>query len=203
LSQQYIAYLQEKLKKNPRDTQALIHFGVLSWEPFHKYETAVESLKKALEYDPMNVDAHFWLANCYYQDRCEYEKSEEMALKALAIDPTRADCLCLLGIINWDYHENLQMAIHYLEKAVRYAPDWPMIRHLLATLFLRSKDIKSAEFHVEKALELSKVIPIKPRNGVEKYYENVITGRSWVNIKEEFQALIERIQKSKASLGYE
>ena len=144
VDKQYLHYLEELIKNNPKNVQYLIYLGVLSWEPFHKPEQGIAYLQKAIEEDPKNIEARFWLAKCYYHDFCAYDKAKELLLEALQFDPTRADCLCILTSIIEDTTKNWKEAINYLERAIQYAPDWPMLYLCLASLYLRVGDVKAA-----------------------------------------------------------
>jgi tetratricopeptide (TPR) repeat protein len=187
--------LEEQLKNNPKDTTTLIQLGVLAFICTHNHQRALDYLKKVIELDPQNTNAYFWLATCLYHDYCEYNKAEKVTLEALKIDQTRSDCLCLMGLIYWHSYENIKEGIKYLEKAIHYEPNWPMLRHLVATLYLEIHDTQSAEAHVQQAFKLFSPLIKRPTNAVENYYENVVTGRSWINLQKEFQNLIEEIDK--------
>lgn len=191
------AYLEKKIEENPKNIQALIQLGVLCWEPFHEQNRALEYLEKAVEYDPQNVDALFWGAKCIYHDFCAYEGAKQLLRLALTIDPKRADCLDLLATIIEDFDRNDAEALEYVKKAVELAPDWPACRAFLVSLYVKLHDIPSAERELEKLEELCKLPLIKPKNGVEDYYENIVTGRGSKMMAERIAALKERIQKAK------
>ena len=197
LDKKYYAYLENEIEKDPMNVQALIHLGFLSWEPFHQEKKAIDYLKKAIEYDPNNVDARFWLAKCYYHDCCDYEEARRITLEALKIDPKRSDCLSLLAMIIEDTTEDWNEAICYLKKAIQYTPDWPELHFFLASQYLNIKDIKSAEFEIEKALELSNIHIEKPKNAIEKYYELIVTGRNRTSESITLELLKERIREAK------
>src|SRR5437879_3594518 len=74
----YRSCLEEELKKNSMNVKALISLGVILWEPFHEEKKAIEYLEKAIQYDPNNVDARFWLAKCFFHDYCAYEKARQL-----------------------------------------------------------------------------------------------------------------------------
>jgi hypothetical protein len=103
-----------------------------------------------------------------------------------------------MALISWDLHHNIREGINYLEKAIEYAPDWPMLRHLVARLYLEINDIKSAERHVQKAFELFNPTSHTPLNAIEYYYENIITGRSWTNLQKEFKPCVDQINEIKS-----
>jgi tetratricopeptide (TPR) repeat protein len=176
--------LQNNLLKNPDDIKSLILLGALLFERFHEHENAITCLNKALIYDPNNVDAMFWLAMCFYHDFCEYDKAEDILKKALIINPMRSDCLSLIAYINWDKNKPLENSVAYLKKAIQYNPDWPMLHLELINLLFCLHKYKEARIELEAAIILL-TQPVKtPNNEVERYYENVVTGRGLMNLEE-------------------
>ena len=197
MHEKYFSYLEKQIKKNPIDIPTLLHLGILSWEPFHRQEEAIIYLEKVIAYDPKNVDARFWLAKCYYHDYCAYEKVKALLLEALEINPNRADCLALLGSLVLDSSNSLKEAIFYYEKAIKQAPNWPILRQVIAGFYLQNNDIKSAEYHAQQALAQFKPPDSPPKNFIEDYYEDVVTGRAWVSFQKSSEKLFARIEKAK------
>lgn len=190
-------YLKKLIEKDPQNIQALIQLGVLCWEPFHDDIKAIEYLEKAIKYDPQNIDARFWLAKCYYHDNCAYEKAKQLLKDALNIDPKRSDCFHLLATIIEDFDRNNEEALKYVKKAVEFAPDWPANIAFLVSLYIETNDIPSAEREILKLEKLTKLPLVKPKNGVEDYYETIVTGRSNKMMIERIVTLKKRIQKAK------
>lgn len=176
LDKKYLAYLEEKLKTDPNDVPSLIHCGVLYWEPFHDHIKAAMYLKKAIVIDPKNVDARYWLSTMYYHD-CWYKEAEKILVEALEIDPKRADCLNRMATLIWDYYKDLPRAIHYAQQAVHFAPDCPSFVRFLEMLQEKARNIQAVKLYSQKLEELSKIPPVKIRNGIEYYYEMIVTGR--------------------------
>jgi tetratricopeptide (TPR) repeat protein len=197
IDEEYYSYLEDQIKEDPKNIQALVHLGVLSWEPFHKNEKAIEYLERAIKYDPKNIEARFWLAKCYYHDYCAYEKARQILLEALQIDPNRPEGLSLLALVIGDTTEDWNEAIAYLEKAIQYEPEWPMLRFSLGSRYLEIGEIALAELQAQKIQELSLLRHEKPKNGVEDYYESVVTGRNMRDIQESLGHLKERIRKKR------
>lgn len=196
LTRQYRSYLEKWLEQNPKDIQALTHLGMLCWEPFHEKKKAITYLEKAIQYDPKNIDARFWLAKCYYHDYCAYEKAIQIASEALQIDPSRADCLAFLAMVVEDTTQNWNEAIAYLKRAIQSKPNWPAPRFFLASLYLQTGDIVSAEEQIQKIQELSTQPFEKPKNGIEAYYEAIVTCRS--RVMERLEQFKEKIRQAKA-----
>ncbi len=194
LDKEYYAWLENAFKQNPSNVDVLIHLGIMSWEPFHESERAIEFLQKAISLDPENVEARFWLAKCYYHDYCSYERAKQLLLEAIQIDPHRADCLSLLSSIIMDTTKNITEAIQYREKAVLEASDWPMLRFMLANLYLQIGEVEKAEFHAKKGLECNQ-LTTSPKNDIDDYYEKIVTGRRWKNLESRFKDLIDKLRK--------
>lgn len=191
----WYSYLKNELAKNPKNVEVLIELGVLAWEPFHQQEEAIAYLENAIIYDPKNTEARFWLAKCYYHDYCDYQKVEDILLEALSIDPTKPECLALLAENIVDKRGDIDKSIACYQKAVDYAPDWPILRHSIARLYLKKKDIAAAMVHINYAFNHFTPLLDIPKNFIEYYYEGVVTGRRFSDIREDFKSLITKIQK--------
>lgn len=196
LDEAYRRYLEAVLKDAPNDVQVLIQLGVLSWEPFHEDEKAIEYLAKAIALDPQNVEARFWLATCYYHDFCAYEKARTLLMEALKIDPYRPECLSLLASIVIDTTKNIGEAINLYLLAIDYAPNWPILYRSIVELYLEIGDLKQAEVYVQKGLRCQP-LTTPPKNTIEEYFENIVSGRSWTHHQEKFYKLISSIQNIK------
>ncbi len=96
---------------------------------------------------------------------------------------------------------NVEQAIFYYEQAIKAAPDWPMLRHVIAALYLQINDVKSAEYHAQKALEYFKPLTSLPKNFIEDYYEDAVTGKSWTNYQNKSEKLFACIQDTKKNLS--
>ena len=166
LDREYRCYLENVLKDDPDNIQALIHLGVLSWEPFHEDEKAIEYLTKAIALDPQNTDARFWLATCYYHDFCAYEKSRNLLLEALTIDLNKPECLSLLASIVIDTTKNISEAIELYTKAIKSGQNWPVLYRSIAELYLEINDTKKAEFYTQQGLQC-KPLTTWPKNNIE------------------------------------
>jgi len=193
----YRLELLKNLEKNPEDINALISLGILEFEYFHEPERARILLEKATAVDPLNVNAKFWLAQCLFNDFFEYEKAKKMLQEALELDPNNPKCLSLMAWIMRENNGPLKEAIEYVQKALAYAPDWPLLRYQLAGLFLDAGEPDAAAQEVKKAFQIYPLDPKKVTNEIERYYENVITGRIWKDMNKEFYYIIQRIQKAK------
>lgn len=197
LDRNYISYLAALVLKNPRNATALTHLGMLCWEPLHEVERAMTHLQQAIACDPKNVEARFWLAKCYYHDYCDYKAARQLVEEGLQLEPTRADCLDLLASIVMDTTKDVREAIGYLQCAVQDQPDWPMLRLSLGALYLEIGDVASAEREAQVAMRLISNKTRKPRNGVEEYYEKVVTGRGNTRLSQSLDRFQDRILQIK------
>jgi len=193
----YRSELQQRLQINPKDIEALIHLGVLEFEHFHKSELALSLLEKAVQMDPLNVDAKFWLGMSLLFDYFEYEKAESLWKEALLIDPKRADCLSMIAWSITDNNGPPHEAIKYAQQAVLFAPNWPSLRYELAELLFILNDIKGAEAELKEVMKIGPLDPLKIKNEIERYYETVVTGRSWDEKKKSSLSLFQRIREAK------
>ncbi|MBS0649666.1 MAG: tetratricopeptide repeat protein [Verrucomicrobia bacterium] len=193
---QYRAYLEKQIGSDPNNVQALIHLGVLSWEPFHEREKAVEFLSKTITLDSKNVEARFWLAKCYYHDFCAYAKSREALLEALEIDPNSPECLSLLASVIMDTTENVNEAISCYEKAIISAPDWPALYRALSQFYLDNNNLTKAESCIREGLKC-KPLAAPPKNDIEDYFEKIVTERSGLDVEKKFERQIYEIRSLK------
>ena len=97
---EYMKFYEKKLKQNSNDIKVLIELGFLNMLEDGDWDEALRLLKRALDLDPKNVEALFWLAKTYYH--CFFdEKATKKALeKALKINPRSAACHeCLADVL--------------------------------------------------------------------------------------------------------
>jgi len=193
----YFEHLKQMNVKDPKNVDVLIQLGALEFEYFHRHNAAIEYFNQAIQYEPNNVDARFWLATCFYHDFCDYEQAEEVLLEALKRDPQRADCLSLMAsIIRWTDRPLLK-AIECVKQAMKFAPDWLVLRIQLIELLLEADHVKEAEVEAKKTIEFLPKTPKPIRNEVERYYETIITGRAWTDGKEKIDELFQKIENVK------
>jgi hypothetical protein len=95
-----------------------------------------------------------------------------------------------------DTTKDWEKAIGFLEQAITNAPDWPTLYFYLASLYLIVNNVSAAELQAHKIEKLIPLPSIRPRNGVEYYYETVVTGRNNKNLQKKLEQLNERIQEA-------
>jgi tetratricopeptide (TPR) repeat protein len=191
-------HLQDDVKQNPKDIQLQILLGAMMFEPFHETDKAIAILEQAIEIEPNNVDAHFWMAKCFYHHYVDLERTQAILQKALALDAKRADCLSLMASVITDLGDTPLRRLEYLEQAVKQAPDWISPRQYLVQTLMELGDMDRAYAEVIIALSFVKTQKeIQPSNPVEAYYESVVTGRTWFNVERELIHLFETIKRKR------
>jgi tetratricopeptide (TPR) repeat protein len=191
-------HLQAAVNKNSQDIPSQILLGAMMFEPFHETSKAIAVLEKAIEREPNNVDAHFWLAKCFYHDYVDVEQTQVILQNALLNDAKRADCLSLMASVITDLGGSPKQRFGYLEQAVNQAPDWISPRQYLAQTLLELEDIDKAYAEVIIALSfVNTQKEIQPSNPVEAYYESAVTGRTWPDAKQELIHLHNKIRKKR------
>ena len=189
------ASLLQKIKDDPKNISNMINLGILEFEYFHEPEKALELFQHAEELDPANVTVKFWLATCLSIDFFKYQEAKLKLTEALIINPKSPECLSLMGWILWENNESLEDALSYTLLAVKYAPDWPMVRSQLAWLYYLLGDLEKSKLEIHNTFRIGPFDQNKISNEVESYYENTITGRSWENKQEKFEYLIQAINE--------
>jgi hypothetical protein len=69
-------------------------------------------------------------------------------------------------------------AIVQVQRAVAVASDWPLLKFQLASMFLKVGEIEKAHNEMINAF-ISRQINPNSLNEIQRYFEGVITGRSW------------------------
>ena len=142
LNRLFLNEIQQKMEKDPKDTDALIKFGVFLWEPFHESDGAVSILQRVIEQDPTNTDALFWLSKVYYHDFCNYKGAWDCLKKALGLSPDRADCLSLISSVANDLGAPLQESTEFIQWSIDSEPNWPIPREILIDNLVQQKLFK-------------------------------------------------------------
>jgi|GEM_PF-2325883 len=193
----YRLQLEQKLEMDPKDVNSLVLLGVLAFEYYHESDHALSLFKQAILLDPLNVDVKFWLSMCLFYDYLFYEEAEKFVKEALIINSNDPRCLSLMARIIRDNDGSAEEGIDYVKKAILHSPDWPMLRYQLAEFFLSLGDIEKAELEFEKMMEMKSLDPHIIKNEVDKYYETIVTGRTWDKKKKSSSHLLQRILEAK------
>jgi tetratricopeptide (TPR) repeat protein len=196
--EKYRSNLLKNLELSPDDFDSLIYLGALEFEYFYEHEKAIDYLEKAIQLSSNSVKAKFWLGLCLYHDYCEYSKSEKIITEALEIDPSNPACLSLLASIYRATDRSSAKAYEFIQKAILTAPDWPALRYQQAGILIHLDKLKEAEDVIHNALKITPFLDKSTvANEVDRYYENVVTGRLWNNMQKEFEPLVQLINKKR------
>src|SRR5262245_37073645 len=95
----YLDELLEASSAEPTNTGLLVNLGRMYFEPLHEPQEALLYLKKAVELEPRNTEARFWMAKTIYHYDCNYSDSRSLLEDALAINPRLPECLSLLASV--------------------------------------------------------------------------------------------------------
>ncbi len=107
----------------------------------------------------MNVDELFQLG-LRYVERRDWNKAVELFLQVVELKPDHAEAWCHLSMAHLDNEDfgqitrdNLLKAKGFLEKAVRYKPDYPLAWYFLGNVNLRLKEVSEAIKAFQNAVE--------------------------------------------------
>ena len=132
-----IAQYKERLKKDPRDLEALIFLGNSNFD-IKRYEKAKELYIQALLIDPKNPSVRTDLASCF-----RYLGEPDQALvelkTVLAIHPDHIPALYNLGVILLDDKNDRAGAISAWEELVKKHPESPYSHGLAEKIALLQK----------------------------------------------------------------
>ncbi len=144
--QKRIAGIEQMLKENPQNVEALIQLGNDYFDT-NQYEKAVEAYKKALALDPQNADVLTDLGICYRKLRRPQEAVQAFN-KALEAAPNHVLTLFNLGIVLRDDMKDYPGAIKAWEAFLEKAGDSPhamMVRPWLKALKEKTGPKKDAD----------------------------------------------------------
>jgi cytochrome c-type biogenesis protein CcmH/NrfG len=117
--------LQEAVRKDPRDFDALVELGNLHFDQ-QNYDQAADDYKKALEVHPDEVSVRTDLGTALFYSKKVDEAIVELK-KSLALNPTHPQTLFNLGVALLDGKKDSKGALEAWEKLVETNPDFPQI----------------------------------------------------------------------------
>ncbi|MFC1854346.1 tetratricopeptide repeat protein [Candidatus Dependentiae bacterium] len=190
----FIARLNEEFKRNLKNTALLVKKGFLFFDYFEDDKQAIPPLEKALELEPDNVDALFWLAKIDYHLVGDDLKEISLLEKALKIDPNRADCHDLLTEI---YSENLSRNFskvkYHSRMVIRLEPSWPGPRMRFIGRLMNRFEFAEAKKVAEDGLNLCEFLELpQDADEIAVYFEDHITGRTEYS-RQDFEKVLEKI----------
>lgn len=143
-----IAMLEDVLKKDPRDTNALYLLG-MSYSKKQMYSYAIEALTQVVQLVPDFPPAQFELA-ISYQNQGDKGKALEHYRKALELDPNNPDAAYNAGLILFA-QGSMDEALSHFEKAVSLRPDDPAYLDMAGRCEIHQGSLVKALEYLEKA----------------------------------------------------
>ncbi len=138
-------------------------------------ENAIGSLKRCLELNPKYIEAHLVLGQIY-QDLGYFDRAHDHLQSALDLEPNRLSALVAMGRMFFRFADGYA-AMPYLQRAAQLTPPEPDLQaeiemDLTLAYFLQG-DFKTAQSHIEKAVQLQPDNPLAlQRLGVLYYSVN-------------------------------
>jgi len=125
-----LKYLTEATQIATSQTRGIsyTHLGV-QYAKMKLYDKAAENYGRAIEENPLQIEAYANLAGLYNNEK-KYDKAMELCEKAMAIDPTNAEVYNNLALAYY-YKGNAPKAVELLEKSVSLKPDNAVARQNL------------------------------------------------------------------------
>ncbi len=136
-----MALYQEIVSKDPNNA---IGYQGLAYCLYNleRYDEALESSKKALEFDSTLALPHTIFAYIF-DGQGQKEKAIQEAKIALNADPELPDVLCCYGILML-INENFDEAEKYLSAAIQIQPNLYLALHNLSVIYLLKRNDKAA-----------------------------------------------------------
>ena len=200
----YLAALEQRLKNNPHDREALIHRAVMLYDFYQEPDEAAAILQSIVDKDPNCVDAYLWIGEFERFFTGDFDKAVEYLKQAIVIDPNRADCHALLAGVLQEYANINPAEIEYhYRKSFELEPTFFNPRFYLANYFFKLGKFKAAKHELEEALKYTTNYEWPTNNPVERYYEDMITGRLNSDRRQEILDFIQKINIAEAATTME
>jgi len=160
----------------PRDKDLHYRLGVI-YEKLKRTNEGIKEMRKVLELDPDNAEALNFIGYSYADRGIHLGEAEKMIKRALELTPGNGYITDSLG---WVYfrQNNIEMAIHYLEQAVKILPEDPTIAEHLGDAYEKAE-------RYEKAL---------------KTYRHILTSlnpKSKETLKEKISGVLKKMKRGK------
>ena len=145
------------------------------------FESAVASLRKAIEIDPAYALAYSGLADCYaLQGAVEYgvmaadeamPKARAAASRALEIDPDLGEAHASLGLVLWLYDFDRSAAERQFRRAIDLNPSYATAYQWLAEMLAELGRAEEAWREIQRARDLDPLSPVIAADlGLLQYY---------------------------------
>lgn len=143
--------VQQQLKENPNDADALYHLADL-YDRNGQYREAIEAYKKVIQLKPDKGYAYFKMGTAYSRSG-QPDKAVEAHLRALEHLPNNAQVYNNLGIAYGKLGKDDE-EISALQKALQIRPRYASASFNLGATYLRKGDKESAQREYEKLRDI-------------------------------------------------
>ena len=178
-NQKKVDALDAILKNDPKNIQALLKKGFYLFDD-RVDGNAIETFNKVIEIDPNCIDAYVWLAELYIYHWSEVQKADEALKKALKINPDNAAVHRLIASGYLEAYPggySKQDILYHLKKAIELEPSWIAPRVSLISLLFVEGQYALAKKELDEAYGQFQDDFPEPKDDMERYYEQLITGR--------------------------
>lgn len=118
-----VRQLQDQVKSNPRDFQALVELGNINFDQ-RNFQDAMNWYSKALAVDPNNVNVRTDLGMAMFYSQ-QFDAAVAEFNKSLALNPTHPETLFNMGVALLHGKNDPEGALRYWEKLVETNPNHP------------------------------------------------------------------------------
>jgi len=154
-----IEVLNKAIDLKPLDSE--LYFSLASlYEEKKDWLKVVDVLQEGMSRIPLDVNFPYYLADVYYVDLHDVNKSIDYLNKVLNIDPNNASALNYLGYLYIDEDINVNKGMELVKKALSISPNNGYYLDSLGWGYYRQDDYKKALEYLEKALNAVENEPV-------------------------------------------
>ena len=175
-----IRNFQRAIDVNQKYLEAHLQLGMLYADK--KNDLAIDYFNNALNIDPENIDAIYYLA-MYYQETEKYDRAIQTYNSILTKVPEFYIACYNIGYINLVFLEELETAIEYFTQTIDINPDYAEAYYNRGFAYELLKNVENSKKDYEKTLELHTNYDkaIAGLNRIEEYLES--GGRSTILLR--------------------
>jgi len=149
---EYRIALEKASKLHPNDIEIAKNLGIVYMQQ-KKYGEASRVFRLLVDLSPKDAEAHFYLANAYYETN-ELTLTEKELKAAIEINPDYHEALNFLGYMYVEENRNLDAAEKMIGAAIKMNPDNGAYIDSLGWLYYKKGKVKEAAIELEKAVSL-------------------------------------------------
>jgi tetratricopeptide (TPR) repeat protein len=154
-----IEVLNKAIDLKPLDSQ--LYFSLASlYEEKKDWLKVVDVLQEGMSRIPLDVNFPYYLADVYYVDLHDVNKSIDYLNKVLNIDPINASALNYLGYLYIEEDINVNKGMELVKKALSISPNNGYYLDSLGWGYYKQDDYRKALEYLEKALNVVKNEPV-------------------------------------------